>query len=58
MKVDKILLSYAGANIGFIAGGIILLVGSLLFHKTVDSTPTSDSAPEILLLGMVPYKGV
>jgi predicted ABC-type sugar transport system permease subunit len=58
MKVDKILLSYAGANFLFMAGGIILLVGSLLFSQAVNSTPTLDSAPSILLLKMVPEKGM
>ncbi|KUL91731.1 hypothetical protein ZTR_01233 [Talaromyces verruculosus] len=56
MKVNKILLSYAGANFLFMAGGIILLVGSLVFSQTVNSTPTLDSAPSILLLKMVPEK--
>jgi hypothetical protein len=58
MKVDKILLSYAGANFLFMVGGIILLVGSLLFSQAVNSTPTLDSAPSILLLKMVPEKGM
>ncbi|RAO64945.1 uncharacterized protein BHQ10_000957 [Talaromyces amestolkiae] len=56
MRVDKILLSYAGANFLFMAGGIILLVGSLLFSQAVNSTPTMNSAPSILLLKMVPEK--
>lgn len=54
--MNKILLSYAGANFLFMLGGIILLVGSLLFSQSVNSTPTFDSAPSILLLKMVPER--
>lgn len=57
MKVDKIFLSYVGANLLFMAGGLIMLVESLLFSQSVNSSPTSDSAPFILLLRMVPEKG-
>ncbi|EED19371.1 conserved hypothetical protein [Talaromyces stipitatus ATCC 10500] len=56
MKVDTVLLSYAGANFLYMAGGIMLLVGSLLFSQTINSTPTLDSAPAIVLLEMVPEK--
>jgi hypothetical protein len=59
MKVDKILLSYAGAEFLFLAGGIILLVASLLFDRQVHhSTPTLANAPDIILLGMLPFKGL
>ncbi|KAE8557300.1 hypothetical protein EYB25_002007 [Talaromyces marneffei] len=56
MQADKILLSYVGANFLFMAGGIMLLVGSLLFTQNMNSTPTLDSAPTILLLKLVPEK--
>jgi hypothetical protein len=58
MKVDKILLSYAGAELLFIAGGTILLVASLLFDRQVHSTPTLANAPDTILLGMLPFKGL
>lgn len=58
MKVDKILLSYAGAELLFLAGGIILLVASLLFDRQVHSTPTLANAPDTILLGMLPFKGL
>lgn len=58
MKVDKILLSYAGAELLFLAGGIILLVASLLFDRQVHSTQTLANAPDTILLGMLPFKGL
>ncbi|OKL62799.1 hypothetical protein UA08_01462 [Talaromyces atroroseus] len=56
MKVDKVFLTYIGANFLFAGGGVLLLVGSILFSHMVNSTPTLESAPEILLLQMVPFR--
>ncbi|KAH8695044.1 hypothetical protein BGW36DRAFT_428936 [Talaromyces proteolyticus] len=56
MKIDKVLLSYGAADFLFLGGGVILLIASLLFDQEVNSTPTSHSAPKIILLRMVPFK--
>jgi hypothetical protein len=57
MKVDKVFLTYTGANFLFAGGGVLLLVASVLFNRMVNATPTLQSAPEILLLRMVPFEG-
>jgi hypothetical protein len=58
MKLDKILLTYAGAELLFLAGGVILLVASLLFDQKVHSTQTLANAPDTILLRMVPFQGL
>jgi hypothetical protein len=55
--MNKVILAYAGANVLFLMGGVLLLVAALLFQARINSPPTLDNAADILLLNMVPFKG-
>lgn len=56
MRADRILLAYTGANFLFAGGGVLLLVGSILFSRIVNTTPTVENVPQVLMLQMVPNK--
>lgn len=58
MRIDKVLLVYAGADLLFVLGGVLLIVASLVFGGKIDASPNLESAPDILLLKMVPFKGL
>lgn len=58
MKIDKVLLAYAGADLLFVLCGALLMVASLVFEGELHSTPTLETGPDILLLKMVPFKGL
>ncbi|KKA18222.1 hypothetical protein T310_7832 [Rasamsonia emersonii CBS 393.64] len=55
-KIDKVLLTYAGADLLFVLGGVLLLVASLVLERRTQSAPTLETAPDILLFKMVPFK--
>jgi hypothetical protein len=56
--MNRVILAYAGANVLFLIGGVLLLVAALLFQARIDSPPTLDNAADILLLNMLPFKGL
>lgn len=58
MRVDKILLTYAGADLLFVLGGALLLVASLVLQARTRSTPSLDNVADILLLKMIPFGGI
>lgn len=55
--MNSALLAYAGANLLFVGGGVLLLLAALLFQARINSPPTLDNAADIVLLSMVPFKG-
>jgi hypothetical protein len=56
-NVDKILLTYAGADMLFVLGGVVLLVASLVLKGRTQDTLSLDTAPDMLLFRMLPFEG-
>ena len=55
--MNSVILAYAGANLLFLLGGVLLLVASLLLQARINSPATVSNAADIVLLSMVPFKG-
>jgi hypothetical protein len=54
---DKVLLTYAVANILFLVSGVLLLVFALTTKSNINSTPNLNTIARNLVLGETPGTG-
>lgn len=54
---NGILLTFFGADLAFLLGGVLLLVGGLVMEMVLNGTKTVGNVDKILLLQMFPIKG-
>lgn len=54
---NGVLLTFFGADLAFLLGGVLLLVGGLVMEMVLKGTLTVDNVDKVLLLQMFPIKG-
>lgn len=55
--MNRILLSYMGADFAFLLGGVLLLAGSFIMNSEINGPSTVANAPEVLLMKVFPREG-
>lgn len=57
IMANGVLLTFFGADLAFLLGGVLLLVGGLVMEMVLKGTLTVDNVDKVLLLQMFPIKG-
>lgn len=57
VNINKILITYLAADFLFVLGGALLFGTALVFEAKIQTTPSLESAPTILLFKLVPLQG-
>jgi len=58
VNINKILITYLAADFLFVLGGALLFGTALVFEAKVQTAPSLESAPTILLFKQVPLQAV